>query len=251
MEALAIVWEVEYFRCYIYGTKFTIITDHNPLIWLMETKSTNSRVMRWSLKLQCYDFTIQHKPGKVHSDVDPLSRIDNHRITVISTTNINTNTEINELEQFKKLQRSYVELIPIIKYLEFFKEQSSQSRKQQLIHINKDTINQENINQDSMMIDDTYTSNILKELELKFKDYKLINGILYCQINTKNNNNNIQQKRYYTNLRLVISTRMQQQILHDNHDNIFAGHLGVKKTYTRIASKYYWKGLYQHVKNGF
>jgi len=33
-DALIIVWAVKHFRPYVYGTKFKIVTDHKPLIWL-------------------------------------------------------------------------------------------------------------------------------------------------------------------------------------------------------------------------
>jgi hypothetical protein len=36
-ECLATVWAVAHFRCYLFGTQFTFVTDHQPLEWLMES----------------------------------------------------------------------------------------------------------------------------------------------------------------------------------------------------------------------
>lgn len=45
-ECFAIVYMTKHFRPYLYGRKFTIVTDHKPLIWLMNAKDQNSRLMR-------------------------------------------------------------------------------------------------------------------------------------------------------------------------------------------------------------
>jgi hypothetical protein len=37
-ELLAIVWSCKYFRQYLYGRKFTIVTDHRPLTWILMLK---------------------------------------------------------------------------------------------------------------------------------------------------------------------------------------------------------------------
>jgi len=74
-ELLAIVWATKHFRQYLYGRKFKIVTDHKPLIWLMNVKDPNSRLMRWRLKLEEFDYETVYKSGKTNTNADALSRI--------------------------------------------------------------------------------------------------------------------------------------------------------------------------------
>lgn len=73
-ECLAIVWALQKLQPYLYGRKFTVVTDHNPLSWLYRVSGDNGKLLRWSLALQQYDFTIQHKKGSEHGNADGLSR---------------------------------------------------------------------------------------------------------------------------------------------------------------------------------
>jgi hypothetical protein len=73
-ECLAVVWSVKLFRPYIYGSKFTVITDHEALKWLMGLKNPVGRLARWVIYLQCLDFEIIHKKGSSHTNADFLSR---------------------------------------------------------------------------------------------------------------------------------------------------------------------------------
>jgi len=43
-ECLAAVWAVAHFRCYLFGTQFTLITDHQPLKWLMESDKLTGKL---------------------------------------------------------------------------------------------------------------------------------------------------------------------------------------------------------------
>jgi len=75
IELLAIVWTVKQFRPYIYGHKFTVITDHKPLSWLFGVKDPGARLTRWRLQLEEYDYNIIYKPGTQNTNSDALSRI--------------------------------------------------------------------------------------------------------------------------------------------------------------------------------
>ena len=73
-ELLAIIYAVKQFRPYIYGRKFTLVTDHRPLVWLYKLKDPNSRLGRWRIELLEYDCEIIYKPGKINCNADALSR---------------------------------------------------------------------------------------------------------------------------------------------------------------------------------
>ena len=73
-ECLAIKWAVDRFYEYLYGNKFIIRTDHAPLQWLSQNKDKTSRLMRWALALQSYDFVIQYVKGSENFLADAFSR---------------------------------------------------------------------------------------------------------------------------------------------------------------------------------
>ena len=73
--------------------------------------------------------------------------------------------------------------------------------------------------------------------------YEMFDKLLYRTDSTSQMN-----RRGQTNWRLVIPNGMRQEILTNNHSEPFAAHLGIKRTYSRISEKYFWKGMYTDVK---
>jgi hypothetical protein len=69
------VWGMRYFRQYLYGRKFTVVTDHKPLTWIMNVKDPGSRLLRWRIKLEEHDYEVVYKKGAVNTNADALSRI--------------------------------------------------------------------------------------------------------------------------------------------------------------------------------
>jgi hypothetical protein len=74
-ECLAIVWSVDKFSRYLTGRHFCIETDHRPLTYLQSSKTSNSRLMRWALALQEFQFSVLPISGNENVEADVLSRL--------------------------------------------------------------------------------------------------------------------------------------------------------------------------------
>ena len=96
IEMLTLVWATKYFRCYLYGTKFIVRTDHFALTYLRNFADHNNRLLRWSLKLSELHFVVEHRPGTKIAHVDALSR---H----VSTVTVNNCLDkVTNLQEQKK-----------------------------------------------------------------------------------------------------------------------------------------------------
>ena len=73
-ECLAIVWAVGKFEPYLYGSQFSIETDHQPRKCVKRSKVANGRIMRWALALQPYKYHIKVIKGSENVGADFLSR---------------------------------------------------------------------------------------------------------------------------------------------------------------------------------
>ena len=78
-ELLAVCFGIKRFRTFTYGRHFTVITDHKPLVMILNKNLTSApaRLQRMILDLQGYDFTIEYRPGKEIPLPDLLSRLPN------------------------------------------------------------------------------------------------------------------------------------------------------------------------------
>ena len=66
-ELLAVVHAMRAWRCYLEGVSadmFSVVTDHNSLIYLQAQTTLSRRQTRWSEYLQMYTFKWQYRPGK-------------------------------------------------------------------------------------------------------------------------------------------------------------------------------------------
>jgi hypothetical protein len=73
-ECLALVWAMKKFRQYLHGNKFFTRTDHAALQWLSTARFDNSKLERWAMRLQEFDFTVEYLPGEQNVVVDHVSR---------------------------------------------------------------------------------------------------------------------------------------------------------------------------------
>ena len=73
-ECLAAVWACRVFRPYVHGLRFTLVTDHQPLKWLLTAPNLEGVMARWACILQEFDVEIVHRAGVLHMNADALSR---------------------------------------------------------------------------------------------------------------------------------------------------------------------------------
>ena len=214
-ECLAIVWGIKHFRPYLYGREFDVITDHNPLKWLDNARDPHSRLSRWSLALQSYAFTIKHRPGKLHSNVDALSRKPEGQVSIEESKPKETSTVYAidspglQLDRVKQLQRQDPGLADLLSYFETGE-----------------------IPEDSVSA---------RRLMATAEDYVLEEGILYhldkgC-VRTRNS----------VRKQLVVPRALKDEVILSLHEEITSGHLGFEKTYLKIRLRYFWTGMYTEI----
>jgi len=88
-EALAIVFSVTKLRQNLLGNKFTLRTDHKPLLTLFgECKGlpvmASARIQRWALNLSGFDYSVEYVKGSVN-EAYSLSRIPQVPLTQTQT----------------------------------------------------------------------------------------------------------------------------------------------------------------------
>lgn len=74
LETLAVVRAIKHFRQYLYGRKFTVITDCNSLKASKHKKDLLPRIHRWWAFLQNYEFEVEYRKGERLQHADFFSR---------------------------------------------------------------------------------------------------------------------------------------------------------------------------------
>ena len=79
-EALALIFGIKRFHTYLYGRKFTLITDHKPLTTILDPHHAiptlaAARLQRWAIILSAYQYSIVFRWTEEHRNADALSRL--------------------------------------------------------------------------------------------------------------------------------------------------------------------------------
>ena len=71
---------VKKFHSYLYGQRFTLLTDHQPLVTILGSRTgvpllAVARMQRWSLILAAYQYENEYRKSAEHANADALSRL--------------------------------------------------------------------------------------------------------------------------------------------------------------------------------
>ncbi|MCG7878903.1 MAG: RNase H-like domain-containing protein, partial [Candidatus Thiodiazotropha endolucinida] len=216
-ELLSLVYFVKFYRHYLLGKQFKIRTDHNSLRWLMKTKNPEGQMARWIDALSSYQFEVEHRPGRKHSNADALSRIpcrqcsrEEELILIRSVTaQISTDNDLLKNEQGKDNDIQTVKT-----WLD--KEQRPPWKE-----VNK------------------YGA-VVKTYWSQFDRLQIENGLV-CR--------KWFEKGKVSRLQLIVPKDMKSKILKFCHDEKSGGHFGIRKTLAKVRNGFYWAGLQKDVRN--
>ena len=79
-EALALILGVRHFHKFLVGRRFTLVTDHKPLVKILGPKQdilalAAARLQRWALILSTYEYNLEYMAGEERKEADMLSRL--------------------------------------------------------------------------------------------------------------------------------------------------------------------------------
>ena len=87
LEFLALKWAVtDKFYDHLYGRRFSVQTDNNPLKYVMSSAKLDATGQRWVSRLAAFDFDVQYRRGQSNANADALSRMSNQEVTEVLQT---------------------------------------------------------------------------------------------------------------------------------------------------------------------
>jgi hypothetical protein len=276
-EALALKEGLIKFQPFIEGESVIAITDHAALTWTKTYQNVNRRLLSWGAVLAGYPkLRIVHRAGRVHSNVDPLSRL-RRRVPY-------QEGPLEDTTDSLKLKHSAVELEDPLKNM--YEELGSKFEEKmlKLVHHTTDTkitppnnststeeIQAKLPNGEDYSLDYT-TSNAYSimigiepgELERWRKGYwkdthfKKILAALQDEENYSSVDTSLYQlneegllyfKDWNGNYRLCVPQELRLELTKECHDTLTeAAHAGHHKTYNRMSSTYYWPKMSRQIK---
>jgi hypothetical protein len=109
-ELLSIIRAVEFHKQFLLcnPNECTIVTDHQPLTWLMTHKNPSARLLRWITRLEQYTLRFEYRKGSQHQNADSMSRwplpdddedgTDDFNDIIINTIILETETSLMKVE---------------------------------------------------------------------------------------------------------------------------------------------------------
>ena len=215
-EALGVILSIRKFEKFLIGRKFTIEVDNTAITYLFKLKKPRGRLSRWVYYLQSFDYDIIYKPGSSHTNCDALSRM--HDVSSVAAV---TGVEVHEKNVEDHTNDTWSELI-----LQPIDLAVKQKHDPFLAPIITWLIQGEDVVS-------PYACSFCKKFMLTQNEILLY----WCK------------KDKVDPVRFVIPKECVGEILQMSHASSSGGHLGRNRLVKEISTRFWWKGMYQDIKN--
>ena len=206
-ELFAVVHAMRTWRCYLEGVEFTMVPDHNPLVYLQTQPNLSRRQVRWSEYLQAFRFRWQYRPGRINV-ADPLSRV--QTVTVAALTRGQSKTAVLRQSAADPSSSPTADL---------------PDPKTNLPNPNSAAAEQESLTDFQLQVQQGYVQDTDWYAKLSSADQSR------CQ-------SRLGLWWYEGALVIPNSQNLRKQCLHELHDCPYSGHLGVTKTQKAVERLY-------------
>jgi hypothetical protein len=251
-ECLAVVWAVElWYSLYLYGRKFTLVTDNDALTWLFTKAPNQHRVQRWVISLQDLDFDTKHRKGSQHGDADGLSRCH------LPSTNPYGEEDVESLYGAPPPIAC-----PAVAEHEEEKHNDSEVLLKPTLFPPSDEVAWTPVEWARLQAEDDMCSKILSSVRAgggAASNFKMVDGVL-CRVpkvvgdkrppkghpRILKRPGSLSSGRFCP--RRVVPSALRKFVLEMFHGLPAVGHPGRTRTYAALSAKFWWKGVYRDVR---
>ena len=261
-ELLAVVRFTRLFRHYLLGRRFVVRTDHNSLRWLFSFSYVEGQLARWQEELESYDMEIVHRPGKLHTNADALSRIPDvdsfcpNYYPGVPLTSLPCFKNGQDCDFCKKADEKWSHFIDEVDYILplSVRQISAEAPPDVSLEMlplqtwvpsySMDDLRQAQMDDEDLGVvipwleDDVQpsreqlvlTSPAVRHYWLQRRQLFLSNGVLFYHW----------EDTLHPRYLLVVPLALRDEVLHYCHDVRDAGHPGQHNTYTMVKRSFYW-----------
>lgn len=277
-ELIAIHFALTVLRPYLYGTEFTVFSDHKPLIYLYKLKNPSSKLTRIRLDLEEYKFEIVHIKGSENVVADALSRIAidelknqyTHEILAITRsmtkskeqeqTKSNDNKSHQNVRVYESLKNGFDFKLPRIKMKNYTLKNDIVTHCAISVYKNHRKIFDCEVH--AKPNKETHFKELLQVLESKaiINKFEILQWPLYDELFKKCTVAEFKKLCVETLKNITICLIPKSEDINDeskrmellttfHSDPIYGGHCGRKRLYANLRSRFYWPKMDDDVKN--
>jgi len=253
-EALALKEALVKFQPVLEGEHIMAVTDHSALTWSKTYQNVNKRLQKWGLTYNAYPkLKIIHRAGRVHSNVDPISRL-HRKIPFYESPDhqndpqieLNATQNLDFYEKYRHKVESMAYKIALDDNISSFTTcipgldspitYSTSSVMETHLHFNNEELKEWS----NAYLNDQHYSEVIKAFDSsnnKFPQYSLRkDGIIMFD-------------NWSGYSRVCVPKSLVPEVLKEIHDGITGtAHAGYDKTYKRVAQIFYWPKMTSEIK---